>query len=106
MIQKLQKFFHTDKWWGKGIFIVLFYTIFWLVFYGIWFLIPDDSFEMNEWFGLLLWIVVIPFVSFKFRKFLLKRNLQISIFLHTCFIIASWLLFFYLLISNIKPNFF
>lgn len=36
MISKLQKFFRTDKWWGKLIFILLVYLFFWFLFYGVW----------------------------------------------------------------------
>ena len=47
MINNLKKFFHTDKWWGKSIFMLLTYVIFWCVFYGSLFLIRDEFFELE-----------------------------------------------------------
>lgn len=37
-IQRIQKFFHTDKWWGRVVFIVSLYILFILVWFN--FLMP------------------------------------------------------------------
>ena len=68
MINWIQKTFHTDKWWGKIIFIGFVYIIYWLIFYGSWFSIPDRYFDHNtEVTGILFIIyifIIVPSISF------------------------------------------
>lgn len=35
MIKKLQKLFHTERWWGKMFFIIFFYFIFIIIWFNI-----------------------------------------------------------------------
>ncbi len=86
MIQKLQKTFHTDKWWGKTIFIILTYVLYWCIFYGSWFLIPYDSFNKNTDISGILFLIysfiIIPILSF-FIPYFIKKILNINkIFLY------------------------
>ena len=101
MILWIQKTFHTDKWWGKTIFIILTYILYWCVFYGSWFLIPYDFFyfhgiEISQIVFILFYLVVIPGISF-FIPYLIKKTFQINkIFLYTlhiCIILLSLWLF-------------
>jgi len=84
-MNKIQNLFHTDKWWGKTIFIILMYLLFWFLSYGVW-LIITFSFGGYEYdvyrvplfiFSFLLYIVL-PIVSFfVFPKFL-KNNIGVK----------------------------
>lgn len=107
MINNLKKFFHTDKWWGKTIFVVITYIIFWCVFYGSLFLIPDSFFEIYNIPGfitIIYAILIVPFISFYLNKFFqLKKN--IFYIINTIFIILSLMLFFAFLIIGAINNY-
>lgn len=100
MIQNLKKIFHTDKWWGKMIFVLLVYVVFWCIFYGSLSLIPEDFFVGYNNFGSWILIYVFAFVpilslylSFILKKkFLLKR----AYFVNFLFLILGLVLFFYI----------
>jgi len=111
---RLQKLFHTDKWWGKTIFVILTYAVFWCVFYGSWFLLPEDYFEshnisMNEWVFLFITVVLVPIISFLLLPRFIKKVFYIKnsflYILHTIFILISLFLFFFLLITEALKNF-
>jgi len=104
MIQLIQNFFHTDKWWGKTVFIVLIYMLYWCIFYGIWFLIPYNFFyerniEINQWLFLSFFCLLIPIISFlipHFIKKLFKINKTSLYILHIFLILLSIIIFFYI----------
>ena len=74
MIQKLQKFFHTDKWWGKTIFIVLTYVFYWCIFYGSTLLIPYSSYntDFDTILPFIYIFILVPIISF-FIPFLIRK---------------------------------
>ena len=115
MIQKLQKFFHTDKWWGKTIFIVLTYILYWCIFYGSWFLMPDEWFlehnHRTHQFFIFLFIfflfVLLPILSFFIPSFIKKTFKINKIFLyilHVFLIIISIALFLIFTIFSAFSN--
>ena len=98
----IHSFFHTDKWWGKSIFIFLIYALYWCVFYGSLFLIPKDFFEEYNFafVGILYIFVFVPYLSIFLKKiiksiFYIKHiNLINFIFIFfsiVCFFIFSLL---------------
>lgn len=110
MISKLQKFFHTDKWWGRAILIFSTYAVYWCIFYGIlllktknWDYANYDIYSVQLSVVIFLTCIVVPILSFfvlpKFfrRIFFIKHAYLVN----SIFIIFSLLLFlfFELLIS-------
>ena len=104
MISFIQKFFHTDKWWGKTIFFISIYILYWCVFYGSWFLIPYDYFynrniEINQLVFLFFFCAFSPLISF-FIPFLIKKLFSINkfllYFLHIILILISLALFLHI----------
>lgn len=104
MINKIKNLFHADKWWGKTIFIVLMYLLFWCLFYGVWLVVTFslDNYEYDVYriplsvFSFLLHIVL-PIISFfVFPKFL-KNNLGIkySYLINTIAVFLSILVFIF-----------
>lgn len=116
MIEKIQKTFHTDKWWGKTIFIILIYPIFWCIFYGSWFLLPDElflernssSYQSLRIFVLLLIFILIPILSF-FIPYIIKKTFKINkvflYILHIVLVIFSVGLFVILSLVSALHNF-
>lgn len=100
MIQKIQNLFHTDKLWGRIIFITLIYILYWVTFYGSWFLIPRELFGYNTNLSGILFIlyifIVVPLISV-FIPYFIKKIFYISksllYFLHIFLIILSIILF-------------
>ena len=107
MISSIQRIFHTDKWWGKAIFVVFIYFIYWSVFYGSLSLLPEDTFlGHNENIGYLLIFYVLilaPVLSFLIpffcKKIFNKKGYYLYI-LNIIFIILSIILFFYIDLSK------
>lgn len=102
MKDQINKFFHTDKWWGKTVFILLTYVIFWCVFYGSWFLVPDSDHnsDINAILPIILFLGLIPLLSFfipYFIKKLFTINKAFLYFLHILILLISTALFFLLL---------
>jgi len=102
MIQKLQKIFHTDKWWGKVLLILLLYILYWFIFYGIWLLISKNWGEAEfDIYRLPISIfyfasyVILPVLSFFFFPKLLRK----IIFLKHPYLINSIFIFLTLIIS-------
>jgi len=105
MIQKLQKLFHTDKWWGKVLFSCCFYIIYWFIFYGTWIFISKgwnesdyDIYNLPISIFLFILFIFLPIISFFFFPKLLKKIAYIkhSYFTNFVFIFLS-LIIFYLL---------
>ena len=76
MIQTIQKLFHTDRWWGKTMFIVFVYAVYWCVFYGSWLVFPDQHPADNTDAGSNLFLVyllgIVPLLSFFIPPFIKK----------------------------------
>lgn len=71
----IQKIFHTDKWWGKTVLIILTYAIFWFISYGVWVfeLIPQPrDLRINDWIPFVYFFVFIPILSFKIASYIRK----------------------------------
>ncbi len=70
-----------STWWGKIILVFLSYVVFWFIFYGAIFLIPEDSFYLKK--NPILELVIpyififVPVISFFMAKFL-KISLNIK----------------------------
>ena len=83
-METLRNFFHTDKWWGKTIFVILTYVVFWCVFYGSWLVIPYDStVESNDDF-------IYIFLKVNLAMVLLKK----AHFFERAFFVILWKLIF------------
>ena len=118
MIQKLQKIFHTDKWWGEMLLIVLFYLVFLFFGYWIWFLIASENFINFNIFILeslipsLYFIIILPLVSFIFifkikKIFSLRINKFFLFIINTVLIVINLLLVLLVGIKFfIKPDMF
>lgn len=70
-IQKIQKLFHVNKWWGRALFILLFYLLSGFLFYGGWLLIisPLREYEYDIYRTYLSLVslflhLILPIVSF------------------------------------------
>ena len=66
MLEKIRKTFHTDKWWGKTIFIALIYVLYWCIFY-ILFPYVIILFNGSNFGGVFLFVyifVAVPIISF------------------------------------------
>src|ERR1035437_10698745 len=87
MKDKINKIFHTDKWWGKTIFIILTYALFWFIFYGSWFLIPQEFFNNDNNLNVVLFLfyifIIVPILSFYIPKFIKKLFLINKIILYS-----------------------
>lgn len=112
MKDKINRIFHTDNWPGKTIFIVLLYGVFWLIFYGCWFLIPQRYFNSNNdltYFLFLLYIfIIVPFLSFYIPPYILKTfeiNKKLLYFIHIFLVIVFLILFLGLSIISALSHF-
>ena len=112
-MQSIRNFFHTDTWWGKTIFIVLIYSLYWCVFYGSWLIVPREYFDKNTGLSgilfLILNVIIVPAISFFIPHFI-KKLFQINKFflyiLHIFLILFALGLFLYIgifiALSNIQ----
>lgn len=73
-IQKIQKLFHTDKWWGGGGLIFISYLIYILIFYFLAPLLLSvlSNFNFGGVFILIFLFIIAPIVSFFIPKFFIK----------------------------------
>ena len=115
MISWIQKTFHTDKWWGKAILIVLTYIIYWCVFYGAWIIITNNwqEADFNIYgqfisFSLIFLYIFLPILTFFiFPKFFKKYLIQNANFINLIFVILSLVLFYSIvIIRSLKFGFF
>lgn len=99
MIQKIQKFFHTETTWGKVTFITLTYLIFWCIFYGSLSLVSEDAFVgYGDFISFLLVFyvfILVPVLSFLLISYFKKHILiKYPYLLNIIFIILALILFF------------
>ena len=108
-IQKIQRIFHTDRWWGKTIFVALVYSLFWIIFYGGLFLIPDDFYNnyIPGFVTLFYVIIFLPAISFLLIK--LFKNIFLGgryfYFIHISFIIISICIFWIVFLISAYNNY-
>lgn len=108
-IQKIQKFFCTDKWWGKVLFIIVSYLLFWFMSYGIWMfnIIPDTlNLLSSDLISFIYFFILIPAISFYFA-FLCKKVVN-TIYLYIfniIYILISLLLFLFFIFSSFSFSF-
>ena len=108
MIEKLQKFFHTDRWLGRVLFVFVSYIIFWCVFYGSWLVMPDSWFEdiskFEYWVFLVYIFIFVPYLSFKlaslFKKIFITNYFFIAT-LNIIFLICSLYIFFRFIVQGV-----
>ncbi len=94
----------SETWFGKTIYIISIYIIYWFVFYGSWFLIPYDFFydrgvEINQILFISIYALLIPILSFFIPYYILKKiqiNKKLLYSVHIILIILSVLLFFHI----------
>ncbi len=96
-----------ETWFGKTVYIISIYVIYWVVFYGSWFLMPEEWFREydSEFFTVksnlifILLFLIIPILSF-FIPHCISRKVQINkkllYFIHIVLIILSILLFLHI----------
>lgn len=98
---KIQKIFHTDKWWGKIFFVITIYVLYWFLFYGTWILVPENylpdySGSINT-YPFLYTFVIIPIVGFLIPIICKKQlNIKISILYSILLTLVSFVLFIYI----------
>jgi len=116
MIHRLQKIFHTDKWWGKIILMLFFYLVFLFFGYWIWFLFSwieclDCESYLMDLVSPVYFFVVLPVLSFilvyKIRdKFNLGIDKLILFIINLIIVLINLFLFILSAIFSISPNFF
>jgi hypothetical protein len=113
MIQRLQKLFHTDKWWGKTVFIIVMHVFYWSVVVSFFRLFPNDFFDQNYDLGTLIFLayifLFIPFSVFFISKFVLlvlKINKILIYILNFTLILLTFFFIILLSLSTMQPNFF
>jgi len=107
--QKLQKLFHTDKWWGKMFLSLVIYIIYILIGYILipFFIILIQNFNFGGLIFFLLLFIIIPIFSYYIPKFIskiFKVNKILLYFFHTIIIIIPFI-FIFLILSNSTLNF-
>ncbi len=93
-----------DTFFGKAVLIIVIYVLYWLVFYGSWFLIPynffyDRNIEINQLLFMGIYIILIPILSFLIPHYIYKKikiNKKLLYFIHMILIILSILLFLHI----------
>jgi len=116
MIKKLQKIFHTDKWWGKVLFIFTFNALFFplgTLVYNIFLWIGRLVFNLRsgELFEIFYLCILLPLLSFIFiSKIFKKSGIKINrialFFLNLIILLLMFLTFFLIVYFSVKPNFF
>jgi|GEM_PF-1522454 len=84
MYQKIGDFFHVNTWWGKVVFITLFYFVYWFLFYGVWVFLPRgwflekivESGDLGYVLAFFLFILL-PILSF-IIPFIIKKTFRIN----------------------------
>ena len=110
-MQSIRNFFHTETWWGKTIFIILIYALYWCLFYWTLFLIPEDFFvtyNISGYVTLFYGILLIPSLSFfipHFFKNLFSINKTFLYVLHTFIILFFIALFLTMIVISALSNF-
>ncbi|MCX6755313.1 MAG: hypothetical protein NT068_02110 [Candidatus Nomurabacteria bacterium] len=111
MVLWIQKTFHTDKWWGKAIFMLLTYVVYWCVFYGIFSILPNQHPNNNTDVGsslfLIYLVIIVPILSFfipHYFKKVFSINKVLLYSLHLFFILVSLYLFFIIAATSAVQN--
>lgn len=110
-MQSIRNLFHTDKWWGKTIFIILIYALYWCVFYWSLFLIPNIFFEKYQipgYITLFYAILLIPLLSFLIPHYIKKLFIinKIFIYIFHVFVVLLFIgLFIFMLAFYALHNF-
>jgi len=111
-IEKIQKLFHTDRWWGKVLFVSVLYLIFWFLFYYVIFLFFGlmSGSDIGGALFLIYIFILIPFFSLYIPKIILKTFKVNKLFLyifHSCLILISFVSYIYIVfLLTFSPNFF
>jgi len=117
MIQKLQRVFHTDKWWGSLFLFASFYILYFMLGYWIWFLFAKLNFINSDIFidkliSAISFLFLLPILSF-FLTFKIRKNLNLNInkiilfFINLILILLNLFLFILAgIYSFVSPNFF
>lgn len=108
MIQKLQKIFHTDKWWGKIIFMMLFYLLLWFIFYLVLFFISwiISEFVLGGFvFVYLITVIILSIIlpTRFFNKVIGIKKLYLYL-ISILFTIISLFLLFLFVLTNLRLN--
>ena len=117
MIQKLQKIFHTDKWWGKILLMISLYLIFFILGYWIWFLLAkcgliNKNIFIDQFIPSVFFLFIIPVMSFfifiKINKiFELQLKNLLLIIINSLLIIINLIIFMIAIFNNfLSLNFF
>jgi len=117
MIQKLQKFFHTDKLWGMVFLFFSFYFLFLFFGYWVWLLfakleIIDATIFIDKFIPAIIYLFILPISSFYLifqikKNFILNINKIILFFINLIIILLNLFLFILIGVNLfMKPNFF
>ena len=116
MIQKLQNLFHTDKWWGRTLFLILFYLLYFIIGYWVWYLfakvgIVSSDIFIDRFIPAMSFLFLLPilsfFIVFKIRRVLdLKIKKIILFFVNLILILLNLFLFILSTFSFMQLNFF
>jgi hypothetical protein len=115
MIQKLQKIFHTDKWWGRTLFSFCFDFLFLLSGTLVYFLFSWVEYIKlplpSGWFPLIYFYILLPLLSFIFLIKIFKKidagiNKITLFFLNLMILLLMFFVFFLIVYFSISPNFF
>jgi len=116
-IEKIQKLFYTDRWWGKVLLMTFFYVIFLGFGYWIWIILSNniECLDCNPFpegvIPFLYFFILLPILSFVFvfkikKIFYFKLNFVILFIINLIIIAFNIFLFGYSILSSIEPNFF
>lgn len=110
-IEKIQKLFHTDKWWGKSLLVLVLYTLYILIGYLLipFLIIFIQNFNFGGMAFFVFLFLIAPIFSY-YIPFLILKIFKINKFLlylfHTILVILIPFSLIIFILSNIKPNFF
>jgi hypothetical protein len=110
MTSWIQKTFHTDKWWGKIIFVVSLYIIYWTLCYLVvpFIILAIQGYNFGGVFFFVFLFLIAPLLSFEI-PIIIKRSFVINkfflyighVFLAIIVPFVSMLLFFGYMFSQI-----
>lgn len=111
-VQETRNKFRLDLALGRVVFITLHYALYWWIFYGIWFIIPYETFNalIVKYSKLAPYYLfgVVPLISFlipyNIRRFI-KINPWLIYILHVILIALALFLFFLFSILIIYKNY-
>lgn len=104
MKNKINKIFHTDRWWGKTIFIICIYLAYLIVGY-IFFPLLISALQGFNFGGIVMFLflfIIIPVFSYYIPSFIIKifeANKKLLYFFHTVFIVLVPFIFLWIIIA-------